>query len=235
MEEWPLPMLRWRSTRSTMPLGRAVAIVLLAVAWSSPGLAQPGEDRDGLVAASPPHSAGEALEERNKALARGFYEDLWFSDRTDRYHRYVADEYVVHDIGDVKAVTEPAIQQKEIADFLHSKGRMTGSIDFQIAEGDLVATRWQWRFEPTSLPFRLMGGREQIPIINVFRFRDGKIVEIWNHRHDIDTGRGNIPFVEGLGLGLLFALPGWGAAFFLWRRARVATRQVIPRGTGRGG
>lgn len=162
----------------------------------------------------------DSLEARNKALARAFYEDLWFSDRTDRWDRYVADEYVVHDIGDDKDVTEPGITQKEIADFFHSKGRMGGSIDYQVAEGDLVATRWQWEFEPTAPLFRLMGGRSPVPIINVFRFEDGKIVEVWNHRHDIDTGRGNIPFVKGLGLGLILALGGWGVAFVQWRRRR---------------
>lgn len=165
----------------------------------------------------------DSIEVRNKALARGFYEDLWFTDQTDRYTRYLADEYVVHDTGDRKGVTEPAIRQKEIADFFHSQGEMTGSIDYQVADGDLVATRWQWRLEPTSLMFRIMGGRDQIPIINVFRFdEEGKIVEIWNHRHDIDTGAANFKFIKGLAVGLVFALLGWGVAFFLWRRKRLA-------------
>lgn len=166
-------------------------------------------------------TAADSLEERNKAIARNFYEDLWFSNNTDSYNEYVAEEYIVHDIGGRKNVMESGIQQKQIADFFHSQGEMTGTIDYQIAEGDLVATRWQWKFQPTSLMFRLMGGRDEIPIINVFRFREGKIVEIWNHRHDIDTGRGNIPFVKGLGIGLLFALLGWGTAFFLWRKQRT--------------
>lgn len=165
-------------------------------------------------------SAPQSEEERNKELARGFYEDLWFSQRTDRWDRYVADEYVVHDIGDRKGVTEPGIAQKETADFFHSQGEMSGSIDYQIADGDLVATRWQWGFEPTSLLFRVLGGRDPLPIINVFRFRDGKIVEIWNHRHDIDFAWGRIRFFTGLGLGLLLALPGWGAALVFWRRGR---------------
>jgi predicted SnoaL-like aldol condensation-catalyzing enzyme len=169
-----------------------------------------------------PETVSDSLAERNKARARAFYEDLWLSDRTDRFDRYVAEEYVVHDIGERKNVTEPAIRQKEIADFFHAQGDMTGHIDFQIAEEDLVATRWQVRFEPSSFWMRLMGGREQIPIINVFRFRDGKIVEIWNHRHDIDTWRGTLPFAKGLGIGLLFALIGWGVAFVQWRRRRTA-------------
>lgn len=196
------------STRTTM-------ILLLLMAIPGSIRSQPAQETEDPLAAT------EAVEERNKALARSFYEDLWFTDNTDRYDQYVADEYVVHDIGDRKNVIEPAIEQKNIADFFHSRGDIGGSIDFQIAEGDLVATRWQARIEPTSWMFRLMGGRDQIPIINVFRFdEDGKIVEIWNHRHDIDTGRGNIPFVKGLGGGVVFGLLGWGIAFFLWRRYR---------------
>lgn len=167
-------------------------------------------------------TAADSLEEQNKAIARAFYEDLWFSNNTDQYDKYVAEEYVVHDIGDRKDVLEPAVEQKRIADFLHSQGEMTGSIDYQIAEGDLVATRWQWQMEPTSVLFRIMGGSKQIPIINVMRFQDGKIVEIWNHRHDIDAFQGNIPFVKGLGIGLFIALFGWGIAFFQWRKWKAA-------------
>ena len=194
-------------------MARVRTLLLLASLCPLPALAQSADP-----------TSVETVEERNKAIARGFFEDLWFSNRTDRYDRYVADEYVVHDIGDRKGVVEPAIEQKRIADFFHANGTMTGSIDYQIAEGDLVATRWQWRFQPSSWRFRIMGGREQIPIINVFRIQDGKIVEIWNHRHDIDTGLGNFAFVRGLGVGLFVALLGWGTAFVLWRRGRKTRR-----------
>ena len=191
-------------------------ISILAVA--APLLAQ--EAATDVGEPSPTASERVSIEERNKAIARAFYQDLWFSKNTDRYDRYVAAQYVVHDIGDDKNLTEPAVKQKEIADFLHSQGTMSGAIDFQIAEGDLVATRWQWRLQPTSLLFRLLGGREVIPIINVLRIRDGKIVEFWNHRHDIDTGRANLRFAAGLGVGIFLALPGWLTAFVLWQRRR---------------
>lgn len=81
--------------------------------------------------------AEQALEVRNKEIARAFYEDLWFSRNTDRFADYVADTYVVHDIGDRKGVTEPAVEQKNIADFFWKHGDLSGEIDFQIAEGDL--------------------------------------------------------------------------------------------------
>ncbi|MEL6830490.1 MAG: ester cyclase [Pseudomonadota bacterium] len=129
--------------------------------------------------------------ERNKDIARQFYEDLWFSNNTDAYADYVADTYVVHDVGPVKGVTETAIKQKEIADVFHSFGELSGEIDYQIAEGDKVATRWFVKLEPSAEALEMgMTAVDGVAIINVFRFDEaGKIVEIWNHRHDVDLPR----------------------------------------------
>ncbi len=161
-------------------------------------------------------------EESNKALARRFYEQVWFSDNPGAVDELVAPEYVLHDVGDLKSVTEPAAQQKAIAGFFWQNGTMTGTIDYQVAEGDLVATRWQWVFEPRSWWMKLfmMGGEKSVPVINVFRFQDGKIVEIWNHRHDIDIGfRRNVLLVKGFLTGILVAVLA-GIAGRIWRRRR---------------
>ena len=148
-----------------------------------------------------------SIQERNKEIARNFYQDLWFTNNTDRYADYVAEEYVVHDIGDRKGVTEPAIEQKKIADFFWENGTWDSKINYQIAEGDLVATRWEATFIPSSLLGRVMMGSDKIAIINVFRLNDeGKIVEIWNHRHDIDTPQTMKFTFKGLLIGLLIAL-----------------------------
>lgn len=162
--------------------------------------------------------ADSTIEARNKALARAFYEDLWFNQRTEKYVDYVADSYVVHDTGDRKGVTEPAIEQKHIADFFWRHGRLSGDIDYQIADGDLVATRWRARMEPTTFLGRFLFAEDDLPIINVFRFEEGKIVEIWNHRHDIDTGQTLRFTAQGFGLGLLVALIPTIYAFRLRRR-----------------
>ena len=146
-------------------------------------------------------------EERNKEIARNFYQDLWFTNNTNKYIDYVADEYVVHDIGDRKGVTEPAIEQKKTADFFWENGNWDSKINYQIAEGDLVATRWEATFQPSSLLGKVMMGSDKIAIINVFRFNDeGKIVEIWNHRHDIDTPQTMKFTLKGLLVGLLIAV-----------------------------
>ncbi|MBL4766260.1 MAG: ester cyclase [Rhodobacteraceae bacterium] len=131
------------------------------------------------------------LTARNKQLASDFYQDLWFTNNTEKYIDYVADTYVIHDIGDTKGLTEPAITQKEIADTFHGFGKLTGKIDYQIAEGDKVATRWLIYLDPTAAALEVgMTQVDGVAIINVFRFNaDGKIVEIWNHRHDVELPR----------------------------------------------
>ena len=164
--------------------------------------------------------------ENNKEIARNFYHDLWFTNNTDNYSKYVADTYVVHDIGDRKGVTEPAIEQKNIADFFWKNGHFDSEIDYQIAEGDLVATRWTGSFKSKTLFGRIaLETDKPISIINVFRFKDGKIVELWNHRHDIDTPQTLRFTIKGLIIGLLIALIPTFIAFRLRKKLRIIQKQ----------
>ena len=174
-------------------------------------------------------------EETNKMLARRFYEQVWFSNNPAVVDELFAPTYVATDIGNRKGVTEPAEDQKRIAGFFWEKGTMTGKIDYQIADGDLVATRWQWEFTPTvwymkafDKAAKALGGRQTIPIINVFRFKDGKIVEVWNHRHDVDTGVSNVKyFMRGF---LVATVPFALLTFLLWRKLRKQKRLLRTAG-----
>ena len=69
------------------------------------------------IIAQEQYSTKKDQTETNKEIARNFYKDLWFTNNTDNYKQYVADEYIVHDIGERKGVIERAIEQKNIADF----------------------------------------------------------------------------------------------------------------------
>lgn len=59
-------------------------------------------------------------------------------------------------------------------------------------------------------------------IINFFRFQDGRIVELWNHRHDINTGMTRKFVLQGRAIGLLTALVPTIQAWRLNRRMRIA-------------
>lgn len=162
----------------------------------------------------------DSLERVNKKIAADFYTDLWFTNNTDNYDNYVADTYIVHDIGDRKGVTELAIEQKNIADFFWENGEWENSFDYQVAEGDLVVTRWRSKFKPSTLLGKVAIGDGKIPIINVFRIKDGKIVEIWNHRHDIDTNRTLLFTLKGLLIGLCLSLIPLVIVFRLRRKLK---------------
>jgi predicted SnoaL-like aldol condensation-catalyzing enzyme len=183
----------------------------------------------GLVVALPAMGQADTASaaEENKRIARAFYEDLWFTNNTDKYDQYVADTYVVHDIGDRKGVAEPAIEQKHIADFFWANAELSGEIDYQIAEGDLVATRWRGSMKPTTLLGRAMLSEGDLPIINVFRFENGKIVEIWNHRHDIDIPGRRLAFrAQGFAVGLV---PALAVLVYAWTvRRRLKRVRVSP-------
>ena len=49
-------------------------------------------------------------------------------------------------------------------------------------------------------------GDDPLEIINVFRFKNGEIVEIWNDRLDVESNRTTIMGLKWLLLGLLIAL-----------------------------
>jgi predicted SnoaL-like aldol condensation-catalyzing enzyme len=178
-----------------------------------------------------PLMAAAQSEEANKSLARRFYEEVWFSRNLAAVDELVASDYVVHDIGDRKALREPGKEQKDVADFFWENGTMSGHIDFQIAEGDLVATRWQWQYQPRTwlMKLSMVGGRNPIPIVNVFRFKDGKIVEIWNHRHDIDVGfASNFLRAQGFAAGVLSSVVVV-LGLRIWRRRRRDAGPVAPK------
>ena len=171
-------------------------------------------------------TASTNTQERNKAIARKFYQDLWFSNNTYKYVEYVASEYVVHDIGDRKGVTEPAVEQKNIADFFWKNIELGGQINYQVAEGDLVATHWTATTEGTKTVLGRFIAAEPFYIINVMRFNEeGKIVELWNQRHDIDTPQTLKFTFKGLLIGLLFALIPTFLAVRLKRKLKFIQKQ----------
>ena len=123
----------------------------------------------------------------NKALVRRFYEQVWMRGELDAADEVFADEYVRHDFRASDPVPGPEGQKQIAAAFRSAFPDLTFDIDFLLADGEYVVGRWTasgthegaWAgVEPT-------GRRMTFSAVNVFRFEDGKVVEIWNHRDDL--------------------------------------------------
>jgi predicted ester cyclase len=86
-----------------------------------------------------------------------------------------------------QALPGPAGQKKIADDFRAAFPDLRFKVDMIVGEDDFVVGRWTatgthlgpWAgVEPT-------GRTMTISAANIFRFRDGKVVEIWNHRDDL--------------------------------------------------
>ena len=123
----------------------------------------------------------------NRALVRRFYEEVWNRGDVDVAKEVFADDYVRHDLRPTSAEAGGTGQAKIAADFRRAFPDLTFDVDLIVAEDDLVAARWTaegthsgpWGgIAPTGKRARFSG-------VNFFRMRDGKVVEIWNHRDDL--------------------------------------------------
>ncbi|MDX2151558.1 MAG: ester cyclase [Bryobacteraceae bacterium] len=160
----------------------------------------------------------------NKTAARRFIEDTWFQGNLQVIDELVAPKVVVHDIGDRKNAAETPEMQKQVVKSFRDNGTVTGRVNFLIEEADRVAVHWTWNYKSNVWWQRIMGGDLSTSVVNMFRFENGKIVEIWNHRHDIDAfeqaGFLRWEYLKGLIIGLIA-----GTAFSL-----VLRRLLRPTG-----
>jgi steroid delta-isomerase-like uncharacterized protein len=125
--------------------------------------------------------------EENKALVLQFYEEVWNRGNLDVTSEVFAPKYVRHDLRPSEALPGPAGQAKIAADFRAAFPDLRMEVDLILAEGDLVAARWttegtntgRWGNHPPTGRWARFSG------VNIFRFRDGKVAELWNHRDDL--------------------------------------------------
>lgn len=125
--------------------------------------------------------------EENKALVRRFYEEVWDEGNLDVCDEVFAPDYVRHDFRSTEPVSGPEGQKQIAADFRAAFPDLDFVVDLLVAEDDYVVGRWtatgthlgRWGTgEPTGRSVRFSGA-------NIFRFANGKVVEIWNHRDDL--------------------------------------------------
>ncbi len=120
------------------------------------------------------------VEEQNKEIVRRYAEEEDKGSLLDNIDEIVASDVIYHypnnnDVIGLETIKQSSLQfHKAFPDLKHT-------IEFQIAEGDLVATRYTWSgthkgkwmsIEPT-------GKEVTFTFLDVCRVKDGKIVEAW--------------------------------------------------------
>ena len=127
----------------------------------------------------------------NKALILRFYEEVWNKGNVDFAHEVFGEDYQRHDLRPTQALPGPSGQVKVATDFRKAFPDIHYVIDLAIAENDLVCLRWtatgtmlgDWSGQKaTGKPLKYSG-------VNIFRFKEGKVVEIWNHRDDLGVSQ----------------------------------------------
>jgi steroid delta-isomerase-like uncharacterized protein len=125
--------------------------------------------------------------EENKAVIRRFCEEVWNKGNLDVMKEIFAADYVRHDLRPGTPPPGPEGQKKIAADFRAAFPDLNTTVDLIVAEGDMVVVRWTtegtntgpWGgVPPTGKHARFSG-------VNIFRMRNGKVIEIWNHRDDL--------------------------------------------------
>jgi len=124
--------------------------------------------------------------DRNKALVRRFYEEVWDRGNTGFASEVFADDYVRHDLRPTEALPGPAGQQKIADDFRAAFPDLAITVDLIIGEQDFVVGRWTatGTHLGSSGGLEPSGRRVSFSAANIFRFEDGKVAELWNHRDD---------------------------------------------------
>lgn len=136
------------------------------------------------------------MNENKKTSRRAL--QLWASNQSDQPEDFISDQYVNHQEPDVEggvSARDLKAWKELVNDYHGSFSNSRVQIIQQIAEGNLVATRWEFTASHTGEYMGLAPTGREITWtgVQIDRYQDGKIVESWV---DWDKYR----FFEGLGL-----------------------------------
>ncbi|HKF35863.1 MAG TPA: ester cyclase [Ktedonobacteraceae bacterium] len=121
--------------------------------------------------------------EENKAMDRRFYEEVWNGGNLAVVDEFVAANYVDHDPQPTGAVEGVEGIKQSVTMYRTAFPDAHFTIEDQIAEGDLLVTRWRARgthqgplmgIPPTGKPAMVTG-------ISITRWASGKVVEGWTN------------------------------------------------------
>ncbi len=132
-----------------------------------------------LALALPGFARSASEQERNKNVARNFFEEVLSRGQLDKYGEFHSKDFVGHS-GDRTFTLEEDLayargERKALPDMSFRVNRM-------IAEGDLVAVHITVSGTNTQagMGFPATGKKIESDGVTIFRFKDGKICEEWN-------------------------------------------------------
>ncbi len=141
---------------------RKGSLLLLLLAISLPGLAQRGSEQ-----------------ERNKSVARSFFEEVLSQGQLDKYGEFHSKDFVAH------AGDRTGTLQEDLADAREERKALPDlsfRVNRMVAEKDLVAVHFTVSGTNTQagMGFPATGKKIAADGVTIFRFKDGKICEEWN-------------------------------------------------------
>jgi len=119
--------------------------------------------------------------EDNKAVVRRVIEEMFNQGNLDTADELIAPDYVNHDPAMPEEVRGPEGFKEFAAAYRAAFPDLHTEIETQIAEGDLVATRWTatGTHEGDLMGIAPTGRRVRQPGMDISRFSDGKVAETW--------------------------------------------------------
>src|SRR5215831_15123698 len=124
---------------------------------------------------------------KNKALVLQFYEEVWGEGNLEFAKEVFHENYIRHDLHADHLSSGVAGQMQIAGDFRKAFADLQISVDLMFGTDEYIAALWTmsgthiaaWRDIPATHKKATFSG------VNIFRFENGKVMEIWNHRDDL--------------------------------------------------
>jgi steroid delta-isomerase-like uncharacterized protein len=122
------------------------------------------------------------MSEENKALARR-WADIFNQDNLDLVDEIYASDYVGHDPAMPEEVRGVEGAREFYSMYRNAFPDADITIEDQLADGDMVATRWTGRgtHQGDLMGVPPSGNRVEVPGITISRIEGGKVAEEWNN------------------------------------------------------
>ena len=125
--------------------------------------------------------------DEHKAVVRRFYEEVWHKGNVAVAEEVFAPDYVRHDLRPGTAAPGPEGQKQIAAGVRAAFPDLRFEVEIVIGEGAYGAARWTASGTHTG-PWgdvEATGRSVTFSGVNIFRFEQGLVAEIWNHRDDL--------------------------------------------------